>query len=792
MTNQYKVSLLISIAVLLTLIPAPKQAYAQWPPFSFDLTSSYEDGKISYNIEFKKEVEGALTDVTLKIPLPAGTRFLEARAEPSVSVDFDGAEITFFSSVVHRPLRNTTFVVEITDQELTTFTTHAWIMWKGNQPGDYLTQDVSIDITRQPLNWSRPRSQLRLETGATVSGNVITYMIYPKHIGRRRMWDLKINIPVPEGTTFLSAEAPLPFVADFDGREVSFFSAELERQAAVGPLRFKVSTTGVTAPFVVTHAWATWKNANKRVGRTMVLQEDVRGGDIIVQPHSSQQVVSDIIGDAPLANYDLTSLVLAEDGDALKATFYPVGNLGSVDEPVEFSLYIDSDCRRDTGSRSGNRGAEYRLRYRHAQDEAKLYFWDEEEDSWGSNSELLEFNVPVDQKSVTAWIPYDLFENNHQFCWIGRARNRTLAFHPSPSSDWLGLEPELTQYEVVVAPPESSTARPLTDPNPPTSKNEPEITASIPLTAPVSPGISGKLALPLNNNRGGYDVHIFSLPDGQELVNIPNARQPNFRFDGQRILINRENSGGAETVFEYNLTAGTVHQISNNHHDSHPFYDPWGNRVVYGNPVLVLGADGSPHPFIFVQCGVRPPPQEPEQRCQDIARFGILVPAGQMGEIWGSHPVWSVNDMIAYKGCNSWAGFAACGIYIVPSSSNKGFSDGFIPRQLTHDTSDIPFDTKDNSIVFSSHRDGAWEVYVMDLSGAGLKNLSNSPDSSDGPAAISPDGNWVAFISNRAGHWAIWAVPIAGGSAQKLLVLPTDLFRGDGDHVWTERISWGP
>ena len=93
--------LIMSIALLLTLMPASKPAYsAPWPPFSFDLDSSYKDGKITYTIEFEKEVDGALTDVTIRLPLPEGTRFLEASAEPSVSVNFDGAEITFFSSVV--------------------------------------------------------------------------------------------------------------------------------------------------------------------------------------------------------------------------------------------------------------------------------------------------------------------------------------------------------------------------------------------------------------------------------------------------------------------------------------------------------------------------------------------------------------------------------------------------------------------------------------------------------------------------------------------------------------------
>ena len=149
--------------------------------------------------------------------------------------------------------------------------------------------------------------------------------------------------------------------------------------------------------------------------------------------------------------------------------------------------------------------------------------------------------------------------------------------------------------------------------------------------------------------------------------------------------------------------------------------------------------------------------------------------------------------MIVYSGCNTWAGSRLCGIYRVPSGSTKRLSDGFIPGQLTRDSSDIPTDTKGNLITFMSRRDGDWESYIMDLNGAKVNNLSNSPASHDGLPTISPDGAWVAFVSDRTGHWAIWAVPVAGGSAQKLFDLPAIHPWGDGDRTWTnERISWGP
>jgi len=231
-------------------------------------------------------------------------------------------------------------------------------------------------------------------------------------------------------------------------------------------------------------------------------------------------------------------------------------------------------------------------------------------------------------------------------------------------------------------------------------------------------------------------------------------------------------------------------QVSDAPKDSLPFYDPSGTRVVYGNPELTPHVHGY---RICVQCSLLPPQQETEPRCQDITKLGMLVSAGLRDEIWGYHPVWTTNDMIAYRGCNSWSRRAtSCGIYIVSSTSTRGFSDGFIPRQLTHYTDDIPSDTKGNLIAFTSHREGNWEAYLMGLDGAGVKNLSNSPNSNDGLPTISPDGNWVAFVSDRSGRWAVWVVPVAGGSARKLFDLPGDNPWGDGDRAWTnERISWG-
>ncbi len=435
-----KVSLVIGLALLMALFFGPSQAKAQWPPFDLDLNPSYADGKITYDIEFTKEVSWPMADVVFKIPLPAGTRFLEAKAPETTGTDFDGVEVTFFTPVLQRSLKDLSFTVEVADPASTEFATRAWIAWKGEQPGDYLTSDSTIDISRMPLEWERPRSRLRLEAGATVEGDVITYLIYPVNVGGRRMWDVSITLPLPAGTTFLSAEAPAPFESGFDGQQVIFSALELERRARVEPLRVQLSTAGVTAPLLATQAWASFTN----VGRNVESQEFTKTGDIFVRPGVAQNVVADEVGDTPFAHYDLTSIAFEEEADLLRTIFYTAGNLEPVGQPLEYFLYIDSDCNADTGKSRGNRGAEYWLRYRHQNSRGYFYDWDEATASWTNRRSLGEF--PSAGNVVNGYLPFSYLDNIRQFCWVTAAWNRTEAYHPNPPIEWVGREPRLTEF----------------------------------------------------------------------------------------------------------------------------------------------------------------------------------------------------------------------------------------------------------------------------------------------------------------------------------------------------------
>jgi hypothetical protein len=326
------------------------------------------------------------------------------------------------------------------------------------------------------------------------------------------------------------------------------------------------------------------------------------------------------------------------------------------------------------------------------------------------------------------------------------------------------------------------TSAAITGVEPPAPAITPTQTITAPAIETAPAGPSGLLAVPLDNGQAAYDVHLFSVPDGAETGRITNARQPDFRFDGDRLLISRD--GGGQYAFEVTPADGSERQVSGVSRDMYPVYDPTGGRLTFGN---ALAADGD---RLFVQCGLQPPQQESDPRCQDIVSLGMLVSAGP-ADLRGSNPVWTAAGEIVYNGCNSWAGGRLCGLYSVPAGSTPGFSDGLTPVSLSRESSDLPADTWGNLLAFSSQRDGNWEAYVMNLDGSGLVNLSNSAASSDGLPTISPDGQWAAFVSDRNGGWAVWLAPVTGGEPSKLFDLPANPW-GNGDRDWTtERLSWG-
>ncbi|HEC32602.1 MAG TPA: hypothetical protein ENI41_08935 [Deltaproteobacteria bacterium] len=72
-----------------------------------------------------------------------------------------------------------------------------------------------------------------------------------------------------------------------------------------------------------------------------------------------------------------------------------------------------------------------------------------------------------------------------------------------------------------------------------------------------------------------------------------------------------------------------------------------------------------------------------------------------------------------------------------------------------------------NEIAFSSNRTGDYEIWVCDLEGKHLHQVTHCPGLDSQPS-WSPDGKKIAFVSNRDGQLAVWVINRDGSNLRRL------------------------
>lgn len=218
-----------------------------------------------------------------------------------------------------------------------------------------------------------------------------------------------------------------------------------------------------------------------------------------------------------------------------------------------------------------------------------------------------------------------------------------------------------------------------------------------------------------NNSNGRYDDYndfnpIFS-PNGNEIVFV--------RADEDREIY-KMNIDGTGLV---NITNYSIGSYNSKYHDFNPVFSPNGERICFVTlrnngdyEIYIMNSDGSGQTNLTNTIG------------KD--RTPIFTPDGQK--------ILFVSERDGNKE-----------IYIMNT-------DGTNQTNLTNNPSyDILYENEDvnnmitpdgKKVVFISGRDGDGDVYIMDIDGNNVANLTNNSVFDISPT-VSPDGNYIVFLS---------------------------------------------
>jgi len=142
-------------------------------------------------------------------------------------------------------------------------------------------------------------------------------------------------------------------------------------------------------------------------------------------------------------------------------------------------------------------------------------------------------------------------------------------------------------------------------------------------------------------------------------------------------------------------------------------------------------------------------------------------------------------------GADSHPSWSPGGATILFQSERNGLVDVFIMdvggnglQNLTLDGFDDYWASwsPDGRICYTSVRGGDWEIFMMDPNGANKRNLTNNPAARESRSSFSPDGSKVAYTHGREGSYEIYVMERGGNNRQNISNSPGDDIMPDWSH----------
>ena len=278
--------------------------------------------------------------------------------------------------------------------------------------------------------------------------------------------------------------------------------------------------------------------------------------------------------------------------------------------------------------------------------------------------------------------------------------------------------------------------------------------------------LSGRIVYPaFNLGTNSYDLWMYNIDSGEDVVIAGDASQPAFNRDGS-LLAYRSWDLGTRGIFFRDFVGGRGGQVTRFVEDGLPTWAPDGFSFAFASR-----REGDRVARLY----------RGDQQGQGDSALGFNA------EYTSAFP----DGRLVAKGCSP-AG--DCGIYVMNG-------DGLGGNKISPDTGDTaPAVSPDGSkiaLMSTGRGSNNWEIWVINADGSNPQRLTENR-SNEGLPAWSPDGKSIAYVSDQGGLWAVWVMNADGSNQRKLFNMSGSpdgivLHAADNSKGWLEeRISWAP
>ena len=153
-------------------------------------------------------------------------------------------------------------------------------------------------------------------------------------------------------------------------------------------------------------------------------------------------------------------------------------------------------------------------------------------------------------------------------------------------------------------------------------------------------------------------------------------------------------------------------------------------------------------------------------RTQSLYRIPIPIPRGAAiePERWISSRFTENSPSFSLDGRSLLFSSDRSGAYQIYRADADGHGATELTRLFGHTVGSPVWAPDGRRIVFDARVDANPDIWVMNADGTQPQRLTTE-QSEDVTAAWTPDGNWIVFCSNRTGDLQLWRIPAGGGAA---------------------------